>query len=177
MTRRGTLAYYLAAWAVGSLSIAVALWVRGIVANGWAWESHHDFGLLMLSVDALLLGLFATLLIAFFLRRLMRALKWLNAPAWIAAGAILAPSLTWIFWWIDTDLLHVTFRSRFFNLNLFLLAGPAEVVYEGWWLAIPAGAATAYVLYRVERAFSRQGDAQTATPQQNGSKAEAAPNA
>jgi hypothetical protein len=34
--------------------------------------------------------------------------------------------------------------------------GPMTVLEAGWWLPIPAGAVTAYLLCRVQRAFAPQ---------------------
>jgi hypothetical protein len=45
-----------------------------------------------------------------------------------------------------------------------LLAGGLVFVYgEGWWLAIPVGAAMAYVLYRIDRAFAPESSASAVT--------------
>jgi len=41
-----------------------------------------------------------------------------------------------------------------------LTYGPKTVVEAGWWLAIPAGAATAYLLSHVQRAFGPQAEPQ-----------------
>ena len=40
------------------------------------------------------------------------------------------------------------------GLLSFLLYGPTMAFQAGWWLAIPAGAATGYLLCRVQRAFA-----------------------
>jgi hypothetical protein len=39
---------------------------------------------------------------------------------------------------------------------LFPLVGAENVLRAGWWLAIPAGAATGYYLGRIQRAFAPQ---------------------
>jgi hypothetical protein len=160
MTRRGSLAYYLAAWICGCFFISAAVWLKDlgnkpvqlVTLTGAA-------GLLFFYFYGLLLGAIASLVGAFLLRRLMALARWEQGWQWALAGAILAPLLIGALgaWWR-----HATWPAQPGPRWLSLLAyGPSVVLDAGLWLAIPAGAATAFVLYRIHRAFTQQWETPT----------------
>ena len=154
MTRRGSLAYYLAAWICGCFFMSALIWVKDLTA-GASFElitMRSAFGLLFFSFYGLILGAAAALLGAFLLRRLMTLVHWEYAWQWALAGGALAPILVGALgaWWRHATLAPVRAGPRWLSLLAF---GPSVVLEAGLWLAIPAGAATAFVLYRVHRAF------------------------
>lgn len=160
MTRRGSLAYYLAAWVIGCFSITVAVWIRELVVHGFDSPGSYAFMLLGFSFYSLIFGAFLALLGGFLLRKLMRAVKGATAVHWVAAGALLAPAMVvgvdrvanYSVGLVPTNvppLIKVYQACQFF-----LFLGARTIVERGWWLSIPAGAATAYPLYRIERAFA-----------------------
>jgi hypothetical protein len=154
MTRRGSLAYYLAAWICGCVFMSVCLWIWVFIEGGR--QNEHlapiAFSLLLSCFYGLIIGAAASLLFAFLLRRLMAALRWRAVLQWTIAGAILNTIVVVALGNCDrwANAHSVAALSRI------LTAGPAVVMDTGWWIAIPAGAATAYVLYRIDRAFAPQ---------------------
>lgn len=159
MTRRGSLAYYLTAWICGCFFMSAAVWAKDMLGGARdALSTRSAFGLLSFYFYGLVLGALAAFLGAFLLRRIMAALKCKTASHWAVVGAILAPGLIAILglWGRHND---ATQRAGMRVLGL-LTYGPKTVVEAGWWLAIPAGAATAYLLSRVQRAFGPQAEPQ-----------------
>lgn len=153
MTRRGSLVYYLTAWAVGCVFMSFAVW---LVRD---WDSKHlgSFsnaeGLLVFCFFGLLSGAFAALLFGWLLRSVAAILRTRHFWQWLLIGAVLA----------ELVILGLATLNRFAagdagasdNLWLasILLAGPAEVHEISHWLAILVGVATASVLFLVYRAF------------------------
>jgi hypothetical protein len=156
MTRRGSLAYYLTAWICGCFFMSLAVWTRdpfGASSND-AFSSRSVFGLIFFYFYGLVFGAIAALLGAFLLRRVMAALKCLTATHWAAVGAILAPVLIAVLGILGKRI-GTEGQGEFRVLRL-TTYGPMTVFEAGWWLPIPAGAATAYLLCRVQRAFAPQ---------------------
>jgi hypothetical protein len=153
MTRRGSLIYYLAAWALGCFFMVLMVWCRSMfgISSGNVLRDGAE-GFLSLIIYGYLFGAPTALLFGFLLRRIMHALKCKTPAHWAGAGALLAPLLV----------VAVGFTSRFGAhflppddaAILFPLAGAELALRAGWWLAIPAGVATAYYLGRIERAFA-----------------------
>jgi hypothetical protein len=160
MTRRGSLAYYLAAWVIGCFSITVALWIRELIVHGFDSPGGYAFVLLGLSFYSLIFGAFLALLGGFLLRNLMNAVKGATAMHWVAAGAMLAPVMVVGTNWVANSLVPFVLTDlpplvKIYQAGeFFLFLGAQTIVEKGWWLSIPAGAATAYPLYRIERAFA-----------------------
>lgn len=152
MTRRGSLAYYLTAWICGCFFMSAAIWTKdSFGAARDAFSTRSAFGLLFFYFYGLVVGALPAFLGAFLLRRVMSALKCKTPSHWALVGAILAPGLIAVlgFWGRHSDAGQ---RAAIRVLGL-LTYGPNTVVEAGWWLAIPAGAATAFLLGRVQRAF------------------------
>lgn len=152
MTRSGSLAYYLAAWICGCFFMSVLVWLKDLIGAPLEFATPRGvLGLLFFSFYGLILGAFASLVGAFLLRRIATAARWTQAWQWTLAGAVLAPVCIGLLgvWWRRMMLRPMPPRS------LALLGlGPMEVLDAGLWLAIPAGAATAIVLFRIHRAFA-----------------------
>jgi hypothetical protein len=160
MTRRGSLAYYLTAWICGCFFMSLAVWTRDLfgASSSNAFSSRSVFGLILFYFYGLVVGAIAALLGAFLLRRVMAALKCLTATHWAAAGAILAPLLIAILGILGTRI--GTEGQGGLRVSRLITYGPMTVYEAGWWLPIPAGAATAYLLCRVQKAFAPQKSSQ-----------------
>ncbi len=152
MTRRGSLIYYLAAWALSCFFMVVVVWCWDLLL-----VSRQDLlreateGFLTLVVYGYLFGAPTALLFGFLLRRIMAALKCKTPPHWAGVGAILAPLVIVALGFASRGAAKVLPQE--YVSVLFLLVGSENILRVGWWLAIPAGAATGYYLGRIQRAF------------------------
>ncbi len=155
MTRRGSLIYYLSAWILGCFFMSLAIWTKGMMGPTYGpFSAPSAFSLMFFYFYGLILGALAAFLGAFVLRRLMRAVRCKTPSHWAVAGAILMPLVIAALGWLGR---RVDLAQRPGERLLALLTtGPKVVLDAGWWLAIPAGAATAYLLCRVERRFAPQ---------------------
>jgi hypothetical protein len=156
MTQRGSLIYYLTAWICGCFFMSLAIWTKDLwgAVTGPSSRSREAFGVLFFYFYGLVFGALAVLIGAFLLRRIMTLLKCKNPMHWAVAGAILAPLLIGgLGAWGARAGAGQRLEPRLLS---FLLLGPTMVVQAGWWLAIPAGAATGFLLCRVQRAFAPQ---------------------
>ena len=155
MTRRGSLAYYLAAWVCGCLFMSLGAWlVAWVSANQNDLGMRSAAGFLVLYFFGLIFGLFPSLLFAFLLRRIMTGLGAQHLWVWLLVGAALAYPLLAGLGWIGR--LPGRFARPEGFLWLLLFGG-----YRGWpnavfLAAIPAAAATSAVLFSVHRAFSQK---------------------
>jgi hypothetical protein len=114
-------------------------------------------GLLTLIVYGYLFGAPTALLFGLLLRRIMLALKCKTPLHWTIVGAIVAP-LVVVALGLASRNVALVLPQEYASV-LFPLVGAENVLRLGWWLTIPAGAATAYYLGRIQRAFSVQPDA------------------
>jgi hypothetical protein len=153
MTRQGSLAYYLAAWALGCFFMVLAAWCQNmILTSSQDLMREATEGLLTLIVYGYLFGAPTALLFGLLLRRIMLALRCKTPLHWAIAGAILAPLLVVVLG-IGSRRTAPVLPTEYGSL-LFPFVGSEAVLRAGWWLAIPAGAATAYYLGRIQRAFA-----------------------
>jgi len=156
MTRSGSLAYYLTAWICGCFFMSLSVWTRdlfGAAANN-AISTRSIFGLIFFYFYALVFGAVAAFAGGFLLRRVMAGLKCKTPNHWAVVGAILAPAVVALLGlWGRHAGIGEQGAMRVIRIITY---GPKLVVEAGWWLAIPAGAATAYLLCRVQRAFGTQ---------------------
>lgn len=153
MTRHGSLAYYLAAWVCGCFFMSLTIWLKDLAGPTIGFVSFRSvFGLLIFCFYGLILGVFAALLGGFLLRRAATLAKFRSAWQWAVGGAVVAPVLTLILGsFARSAATQQTPLPGWLNLISF---GPSIVLEAGLWLAAPAGAATAWALYRVHRAFT-----------------------
>jgi hypothetical protein len=159
MTRSGSLAYYLAAWVCGCFFMSVTIWMGSALHPT---ESRTASLLLYIYFLSLMFGAVITLLFGFLLRQTAKGMRWKRLWHWLAAGAIVAPVLTALLGAIASSpaLQPSTWRNWIFVP----LAGTYLLNGGGRWtalLAAPAGTATAWVLFRVDRAFRTASENQT----------------
>lgn len=151
MTRRGSLAYYLAAWVCGCFFMSATIWMAGALHPT---ESRTAALLLYMYFLSLMFGAAMSLLFGFFLRIAAHALAWKHAWPWLGGGAILAPLLTAF---LETIALSQALPgSSWRDWIIVPLTGTYIMNGGSRWtalLAAPAGAATAWVLFRIDRAF------------------------
>jgi hypothetical protein len=154
MTRRGTLAYYLAAWVIGCFIISLLAWTtadRETSPGGVAT-------LLIMYFVALTYGAADILLFAFLLRRLMRVARTHTTWIWMLSGAVLAAVLVRVLLWSGdalTNLSPLSGRGPMAYLLLAFWTAPNALRLAGAWQAPIGGALTAAVLCMVDRAFNR----------------------
>ena len=156
MTRRGSLAYYLASWVCGCFFMAVCLF--GLPRPS-QFPQPVILGLIYLYFLALFFGAFTSLLFGFLLRRIAAGLDFERVWQWILGGAILAPILVSALGSIM--LIHGRATEFLLPIQLYFLYAPQLILSGGakvLWRVIPAGAATAWVLYRIDRAFGPKAD-------------------
>ena len=160
MTRRGSLAYYLAAWVCGCFFMALAFWLEMHWPSRLSSEAvFHDIGFLGLCFFGLIIGAVPSLLFGWILRRLLRFARAENVWIWIVAGALLAPLVIWIL----GNAGRLLRDRRFLPYSAlpiwpFLVVGPLAILDESIWITVPVGAATASVLYAVHRGFAQEGE-------------------
>jgi hypothetical protein len=156
MTRRGSIVYYLAALVVGSFFLAGAYQLRWLGmplssaerARGRLYD--YFFGLVFAACTLLLS--------AYFLRKVTSWLGLKNVWLWVSAGAGVTLATVWTLGGLGTLLLFRMDLPSFLLLPLFYaLVGPAMLLKEPFWLPlwlpILTGAPTAFVLYKIHRAF------------------------
>ena len=155
MTRRGTLAYYLAAWVIGCFVVAFLQWA----GEAFAGEIHTAAFLLTTYFFALAFSAVAILIFGFLLRSAMRLLGTHALWTWFLAGAIL--SFLEVEALVRAQSALISIRSRPFGEFLFAVAlNPADALAgRNFWQAPVAGAMTALVLCLVDRAFVRPNEA------------------
>ena len=152
MTRRGSLVYYLSAWVLGCFFMAACLWL--VIRSSMQW---YVAGFLGFFVFSLFFGAFAALLFGILLRALNAWAGFSRLWQWVAGGAGLSLLLVLGLGAMGEATIRKyspgTESTTLQYALLLMLGGPAVVFDEGSWLAIPAGAATASVLYFIHRAF------------------------
>jgi hypothetical protein len=155
MTRRGSLIYYLAAWALGCFFMVLAVWCQNmIVTSSQDLLREATEGFLTLIVYGYLFGAPTALLFGLLLRRIMLALKCKTPMHWAVAGAIVAP-LVVVALELGSRRATLPLPANYaVLLSQFVVSG--AVLRAGWWLTIPAGFATGYYLGRIQRAFAPQ---------------------
>jgi hypothetical protein len=153
MTRRGSLIYYLAAWALGCFFMVLAVWCQNLIlVSSQDLMREATEGFLTLIVYGYLFGAPTALLFGLLLRRIMLALKCKTPMHWAVVGGILAP-LVVVGLGIGSRRAALVLPPNYASL-LFPLVGADAVLRAGWWLTIPAGFASGYYLGRIQRAFA-----------------------
>lgn len=156
MTRRGTLAYYLAAWVIGCFVMAFLQWLGEALTGNFQTASI----LLTTYFFSLIFGAIAILLFAFLLRRSMRLVGTHALWAWFLWGAILA--FAEIEALIRTQGALLSIRGGTFGEIFFAAVLKAADSLDGrnLWQAPVGGAITAVVLCLVDRAFAYSSEMQ-----------------
>jgi hypothetical protein len=155
MTRRGTLAYYLAAWVIGCFVVSFLLWLsealRGDIPTASILLTTYFFSLVF--------GAIAMLLFAFLLRASMRLLGTHALWAWLLSGAVLAFLEISVLIHAQSALLSI--RSGEFGEIFFaaVLNAADSLSGRNLWQAPVDGAMTALVLCLVDRAFAHPNEA------------------
>lgn len=161
LTRRGSLAYYLAAWVCGSLVFSVA--VLFDVAQTAGYEMIFS-GKNLLSVYFLTLIFMAPviLLFGFLLRLVTQIAHWEQSWQWVSVGAVLSIVLIASAAVLSAhpgDISHA-----FGSLKGFIAVGNGDgiSIRDGnkteLLITIVGGMATAYLLFRIDRAFAWRED-------------------
>ena len=152
MTRRGSLAYYLAAWVCGCFFMSLTIWVGSELHP---IEPRSVSLLLYIYFLSLMFGAVTSLLFGFFLRRAANRTHWNRTWHWLAGGATLAPALTALLGAVASS--QALQGSGWRDWIFIPLTGPYLINGSHRWmplLAAPAGAATGWVLSRIHRAFA-----------------------
>jgi hypothetical protein len=159
MTRRGTLAYYLAAWVIGCFIVAVPLSLMDSSPGQISWAPMF----LVTYFYALFFGAVDALLFAFLLRQLMRLFRTHALWAWLLAGMSIAFALTMTIAW-GGDLVNllsdIYITGRLQGLVEEVLAmvwlAPAALRHGTVFWQVPIdGAVGGVVLCLIDRAFNR----------------------
>ncbi len=159
MTRTGSIVYYLAAIVTGCLFMTAAIAASGVRTFG---ESAPTFkGLFLLYFLSLVYGWFTAVIFAIVLRLAAKIIRFRAGWHWAVAGFILTPAVIWALSAIWTRfLIGVHWPSPAVTaIVTTIFFGPMTAVFMTPSLAIGflgagfAGAATAWVLFSIHRAF------------------------
>ncbi len=155
MTRRGSLAYYFAAVTLGSFFLAVTYYAYFLLHGSPRDNIGRDF--LVTFFFTVMLTLLPMLLCAFLLRRAAVAVRWQSPWPWMLTGAalffVVVQALGWLGNIVNTNRMVVPWWRM---ALMFILVGPMLAVKQPFWLPLPAGALTAWLLSRIHRAFESQ---------------------
>jgi hypothetical protein len=150
MTRRGTLAYYLAAWVIGSFIIALTfLFAAGPIAAS---------ALLIDYFFTLIAGLIGLLIFAFLLRLAAGLLKTHNLWIWTLLGAGIFVALIFLAALVSQKQPSAWQSGTLGTISTMIFRGAEAVRRSGLWQAPIDGAATAAILCLVDRAFAKVHD-------------------
>jgi hypothetical protein len=163
MTRHGSLAYYLAAWICGCFFLVLAVWAHATATGHGPLEGWNGArNLVEVYFFGLVFGFFDSIAAAFLLRRVAIAARFRRVWQWALAGAALAPlEIFALARWGDA----MNWKPGDVpSAWVFFLLAPMIVEREAVWLAAPAGALAAIVLYSIHKAFgAKPSDATDAT--------------
>jgi hypothetical protein len=155
MTRRGSLAYYLASWICGGLFLTIAMFLQErIWPQGMGMEpSGAGAEILSTYFLVLIFCAFLSLVFAFLLRLLMDALHAGKLWQWVLAGAVLAVPMTWGVRWASRAADSVGLQGGGRQIAVFLFLGVRGIAEHHALLVPPVAAITAAVLFLIHRAF------------------------
>ena len=154
MTRRGSFAYYSAAIVCGCFFIAAAYHVHSVwmYGAGESWARDFLFAYFLTIIG----GFLSTLLFAFLLRRVLRALRWQAGWQWLVAGAVIGVALLWVLTRLGYFIEATHFSAGMQlakSVLMFPLVGPVMFSATPFWLPPLPFVATAWLLHRIYRAF------------------------
>jgi hypothetical protein len=153
MTRRGSLAYYLAAWVCGCFFMSLTIWLNSL----WVPSVRSFSDLLFAYFLYLMNGVLPTLLFAFVLRRAAKGMGLTRTWQWLVGGAILAPALTALLGVMSSRQIFQGTGWRDWISTYLPSTSSVDAPPNPIWISLitaPAGAATAWVLFRIDRAFA-----------------------
>lgn len=153
MTRRGSLVYYLTGWVCGSFFLAIAVWLHALARGGQPmFVSKGAADLLTIYFFCLTFGWFQSIFAAFFLRRIAIYAKFDKSWQWALTGAAVWPILIFL---LDKLGGSATWGPNNSNSDWTMFVFGAMIVRrEAIWIAAPAGALAAMVLFAVNRSFA-----------------------
>ena len=157
MTKRGSLAYYLAAVVCGGFFLVIAL--AGVGERSLRISSPGFRDIFLLYFLTLAYGSVALVLFAFLLRIIARRARWISPIEWMVSGAILACLLvwtmnaTWIHWLGKHALPGPDLLWKIVFLGPVGLVGLSKGPVSATLAMALMGAGTAWVLARVHTAF------------------------
>ncbi|MCL4522332.1 MAG: hypothetical protein M1453_14710 [Acidobacteria bacterium] len=155
MTRRGSLAYYFAAITLGSFFLAVTYYMHFLLSGASRENIGRDF--LVTFFFTVMLTVLPMLLCAFLLRRAAVTFRWQTPWPWMLAGAALFLALVQALGWLGNAVQTDRLVVEWWRMALtFVLMGPMLAIKQPWWLPLPAGALTAWLLLRTHRAFDER---------------------
>jgi hypothetical protein len=160
MTSRGSLAYYLAAWVCGCFFMALAFWFELQFSRSASLQgTFQNVSFLGFSFFGLIFGAVPSLLFGWMLRRLMKFFRRGGIWFWIAAGTGLAFALIRCLGSLG-QLLRDPRYLPYSALPIwpFLVVGPLAMMEGSLWMTLPVGAATAAILFAVDRAFAQRAE-------------------
>jgi hypothetical protein len=152
MTRRGSLAYYLAAWVCGCFFMSLTICLGSL----WVPTTSFVRDLLFIYFLYLMNGVVPMLLFGFVLRRAAKGIGLTRTWQWLVAGAILAPALTALLGMMSSWHIFQGTGWRDWISTYLLSTSSVYAPPNPKWISLitaPAGAATAWVLFRTDRAF------------------------
>ncbi len=154
MTRKGSIAYYLAAVVCGSFFFTLAQFVIGRANHGGFGDLARNF-LFAFFLESIF-GCVPQLLAAFVLRRLATPLRWTEAWHWAVGGAGVFLLVLFALSLLGAGFNRIAGDTRIAPLGQYLFSQAADSLHGGIWQALAAGALTALVLFAVNRAFTRE---------------------
>ena len=155
MTRRGSIAYYLAGVVCGSFFFSASYYAYFVIAKG---ASSRNWGRDFLFVYFLtaLFGFLPQLLGAWLLRRIATRFAWTTMLSWLLGGSAVFVVIVWgvgqLGLLVERWQLPLSVKASLMSA----LFGPMFVALQPLWVPIPAAAATAWVLFTVHRAFAER---------------------
>ncbi len=157
MTRRGSIAYYLAAVVCGSFFLAATYYAYFLAKGAGSQRWGRDF--LFVYFFTIAFGFLPQLLGAWVLRRLALRLAWKGVLPWLLAGTAIWVALVWCVVQLGTAVEAWRPSPAWMQVRATLLVSLIGAMYAGLqplWIPIPAAAATGWVLYSVHRAFAER---------------------
>jgi hypothetical protein len=159
MTKRGSLAYYLAAVVCGSFFFTLAQFLIGRDSTGASnWARDFLFAFFIETI----FGCIPQLVAAFVLRRLASPLRWTQAWHWAIGGAGVYLFVFMVLGILGAAFDRVAAGWSFARFGLYLFGQATMSMRGGVWQVLAAGGVTALVLFSVNNAFAPSGVIQRA---------------
>ncbi len=150
MTRRGSIAYYLAAVVCGSFFLAVSYFLYFQAAGSDSKQWGRD--LLFLYFFGVLFAALPLVLGAWLLRRVVARLNWKQGWQWLLTGTAIFLAVVWVLGRTGVALVDADVPGTMALMPI--LGGPMFATLYPLWVPLPASAATAATLFLVHRAFA-----------------------